>query len=377
MTLQQAPTLGELETAAETARAVMAEMGNAPPSEEKAGGDEVGAGSPGTGAEAAQPSTPKQRDEKGRFAAKQAEEPGREDDASKKPAAAEGAAPGATEPPAKPEDEAPPLEPPAAWSAPEHAAFRKLPREAQQFVLDRVGAAAKAAEDASQASGRYKAVEDILAPRRQFFARDGLDDAGALRQLFALSDAAGRDPVGFARWFISQRGIQPDQLWPSEDDGAAANVDPNLASLMQRLDRIESYLQTQTKSAEEQAQQQVRAELQRFADAKDDKGAPKHPYYEQVKALMGALMGSGRAPDLDTAYDMACRADPDVSAKIASARQAQEERERARQQREKAAAAGKAGSSISGTPADRAPPEDTGDPREDMRRMFVEQGLIA
>jgi len=143
-----------------------------------------------------------------------------------------------------------------------------------------------------------------------------------------------------------------------------------------KLAGIKQHFQTQQQTAVQAQEQQLRGELQQFMDAKDDKGRPKHPYFNEVRTLMGSFYGSGQNIGLDQAYDMACRAHPEVYAKIDAARRADAERERAKQQREKAAAAKQAGSSVVGTPAERGQPEPSGDIREDMRRLFAERGAL-
>lgn len=389
-----APTLGELEaeSAADTARAVLAEMmDGGQPADNPQGTDtaldathqdsvvktdETDDGEKSGGGE-------RPRDEKGRFAAKERDE----DDES-----GEGAGEGAAVSDKEADDsgdvagDEEPLEPFAEWSAQQHEEFHKLSRPAQQFLLDQVAAANERASGAS----KYDAIEQLLAPRRTAFARDGLDDAGALRQLFALSDMAAQDPASFARWFVQQRGLRPEHIWgqgPAQqqpqgegqpdfsDDPLYQYMQQENAQIRQQLDNVLGFIQNQQNTAQSQSHQQVASEIQTFGTAKDDKGRLKHPHFEQVRSLMGTMIASGRASDLDTAYDMACRADPDVNAKIASAQRAAEEREQQRQRRAKAEAASKAGKSISGSPGQRAMPEASDDIREDMRRQLIEKGV--
>lgn len=399
MALSDAPTLGEVESAADTARAVMSEMMDkgpeAPPSEPAASAVDIGK------PEASPESAARARDAQGRFvpspdlAAGKSLEPVEQAAPRRDPAAKPAEKQATTvqapsEPDAAPQPEDPgdeeAIDPPTTWSAAEHAIFHKLPPETRRFVVDKVTALEQRAAEAEKAGTLSAGIEAILAPRRQYFGRDGLDDVGAVRQLFGLSDFAAQDPVRFVQWFMQNRGIGPEHLFPAEtlpgDGGAAAGAHPGGPDLayaqqvQQRLDNIERYFQDQLQQAERSTQAQVESTIGQFRDAKDDKGRPLHPYFDQVKSLMGAMLNSG-ARDLKSAYDMACRADPEVSAKIAAAERARAEQELARKNREKAAAARQAGSSVTGTPADRAPPADPGDPRELMRQIAIEKGLIA
>lgn len=401
MALSDAPTLGEVESAADTARAVMSEMlgkggGDVPAAEPSIQPDEVKT-------DIAPENNGRVRDAQGRFAPSGELGGGKDvkpvaQDAARNAPKTTPAAPKATtapEPPAATSEEpAPgedePIDPPTAWSAAEHAIFHKLSPEARRFVVDKVSALEQRAADAEKAGALSSGIESILAPRRQYFARDGLDDVGAVRQLFGLSDFAAQDPVRFVQWFMQNRGIGPEHLFPAEalpgDGGAPAGGDPGDPrfqhlmqqnnALQQRLDKLDQYFQNQSQRAEQSSQQQVATLIDQFRGAKDDKGRPQHPYFDQVRPLMGAMLNAG-ATDLKSAYDMACRADPEVSAKIAAAERARAEQEVARKNREKAAAARQAGSSVTGTPADRAPPADPGDPRELMRQIAAEKGLLA
>ena len=379
-----APTLGELESAQDSMKAVMTDLGKTPDDvvTEVLNGDTPVEAEPEVKPDATTEETPaekdaRERDEKGRFVAKDKPE-------------GQGAAPVAAveeiTPTPAPAGDDEPLEPLPDWPADKHEAFRKLPRSEQQFVLDTVKAAQDKAAEVSAKGGKFAEFEEIFAPRRDALARDGLTEAGYIRQLVALSDMAGRTPVDFIRWFAQQRNINPAEVWPQDevppgadegyaDDPVYARLQQTISGLQQKLDNLDRTFQNQQLTVETQSQQRVVSEIEAFGKAIDDKGRSLHPYFEQVRPLMGAMMKARNISDLQSAYDMACRADPDVSAKIASAQKAQEERDRAKQQRVKAEAARQAGSSVSGTPGDRAPPEPSGDIREDMRRQFVDRGI--
>ena len=268
------------------------------------------------------------------------------------------------------------LEPPYDWSAAEQEVFRSLPTGAKSLVLERVNEARQATQWAVENSRKYNALEQVLADKRNAWARDGLDEAGAIRQLIGLSDYATQNPTEFIRWFAQQRGLSPDQIFQAQQPDQGGFVDPEVAALRRELTGIQQHFQTQQQAAMQMQEHQLRNELQQFVEAKDDNGRLKHPYFNEVRTLMGSFYGSGQPIDLDQAYDMACRAHPEVFAKIDAARRADADRERAKQQREKAAAAKQAGSSIVGTPAERGQSEPSGDIREDMRRLFAERGAL-
>lgn len=383
-----APTLGELESTEDTIRSVMSELesgdggqsvieGQQPePKVEPKAEEQEPESQPEPKAEEQEPKTDANRDPAtGRFTKKAEEQP--EEPASPAPA---------------------PLEPPVDWSLEQQTAFRALAPEAQKFVMDRVGEFSPKVQEAKETSQKYSGIQQLLDPMRDGWAREGLDEVGGLRQLIGLSTYAGQQPVNFVRWFMQTRGITPQQVFgqpgpqPAQGGGGQQqgtqpspqpqpSQDPQVARLTQQVEQL---VQERQQFAQTQAQQeevQLQRTLQDFVSQKDDGGQLKHPYFTQVRPMMGALLKSEQAQTLEEAYDMACRAHPEVRAKIEAAQAHAANlaaEEQARKDREKAAAAAKAGSSVSGSEGSgaKAEAESSGDVREDLRRQFRELGML-
>ncbi|HKJ73339.1 MAG TPA: hypothetical protein VKA19_04420 [Alphaproteobacteria bacterium] len=289
------------------------------------------------------------------------------------------------------------IEPPAAWTAEEHATFRKLEPEAQKWVLSRVSKADEGLREAQETAKRYEALESVIAPYRDAWARDGMTEDQAIRQLTALSNYAAQSPTEFVQWFAQQRGVDISALaraaaggQPQPEVAEDYQDDPAYQTLMRRIEdqnrQIEqlggTVQQVAGTFAERQREEQTRfdhevnAKIQAFSGETDESGGLKHPYFEQVKQEMGVYLSEGLATTLEDAYTRACRANPDVWAKIEQSRKATEDRERAKQSREKAVAAKKSGSSVTGQPGARAEPSFTGDLHEDLRAEFANRGLV-
>lgn len=351
--MTDSPTLEEVEESAhDTMRAVMEEIAaKEEPVDEPEGEPEAATDSE------SQEKPP--RDERGRF---------------KSTAEIEEPAAASTVEAEEPTEEPETIDPPYDWSVEEQEVFRTMPDGAKKMVLERVNEARQATQWAVENSRRFTALDQVLAQQRDIWARDGLDEAGGIRQLIGLSNYAASDAPGFIRWFAEQRGLTPEQIWQAQQPDSGQYVDPEVLTLRRELDGFKNYIQTQQTNAAQMQEQQLRAELQTFEDAKDANGKPLHPYFNEVRALMGSFYG--QVKDLGKAYDMACRANPGTFAKIEAAQRVEADRERAKQNREKAAAAKQAGSSVSGTPGEREATEPSGDIREDMRRQFAERGLL-
>lgn len=333
------------------------------------------------------------RDEKGRFIAKEGDQPEETPAAATKP---EGEQPAvAAQPVADQPAEPEPLEPPVEWPLEKQTAFRALPPDQQKFVLEQVGGVTEKLTEVEKTGSRFKALEELFAPRREQWARDGFDEVAVVRQVLALSDLARTQPVQFARDFIAMKGLNPADLFPQMQAKQPSEPDPNdpyandpvvqrvnqqfgvaqqrIAQLEQQLQHVTGTIQTRQQQEEQARAQRADGEIVSFSTAKDEKGNAKHPYFEMVKPLMASLFKSGQASDMESAYDMACHANPEVRAKIAAAKQYADERERARQAKDKAAAARKAGSSVSGSPVTtRSEPQSTGDVFDDLRGALAE-----
>jgi hypothetical protein len=192
----------------------------------------------------------------------------------------------------------------------------------------------RAAEDRAKA---YEPLDRVLGPRRDALRATWGGEDRAIEQLFHLSDWADRDFPGFVRHLATQRGIDLRALAPMQD--APQQAQPDVDSLIsQRVERI-------------LAEREVQRTLQDF----ERNDAFEYRNDAEIRRVMGGLLQSGAAPDLPTAYQMAVKAHPTISAKLAereSAERAKRERDdAARRAAEKAAAS----ASVKGAPGTSAP----------------------
>ncbi|HEV7457328.1 MAG TPA: hypothetical protein VGN96_11195 [Roseococcus sp.] len=198
---------------------------------------------------------------------------------------------------------------------------------------ERAKALAKEAKEAAERARQYEPLEGILAPRRDALRASFGNEAQALEQLFHLSDWAGRDFPGFVRHLAQQRGVDLRTLVPQQE--APQQAQP------QTYDEIVARARDEARraAAEEYQQREIARSLSEF----DANTAYEFRHDPEVRKVMGGLLQSGAASDLPTAYQMAVKVHPVVSAKLAereSAERAKRDAEdRAKRDREKAAAA--------------------------------------
>lgn len=216
-----------------------------------------------------------------------------------------------------------PVKAPDRWSAEDKAKFATLTREAQDLVLKRESDVEKHLTQKSQEIAdqkrQFEQIEQILAPRRQAFAMDGMNEAQVLNQLFTLSDFANRDPAGFIQYFAQQRGLDLGRFAPQPADDVY--VDPALAATQQRINQIENDLRQREAAQEQQRRSVIDAEVAAF------KADPKNAYFEDVKNEMASLLKAGLAKDLSDAYEKATYTNSEVRAKLLDqSRKAEEEK---------------------------------------------------
>lgn len=243
---------------------------------------------------------------------------------------------------AEPENEA--ITAPQSMSSKDREAFYTLPPESQKWISDRVKEQeadyTKKTMEVAEQRKFYEKLEQAIAPHRQQFAMNGMDDSTAIAQLLALSNYAEQDPVGFTRYLLHNRGIPLSAL---TDNAGVEPSDPQIAEMQQRLAGFENHIAQQNQQQLEQQGQVVSGVIDNFAS--------KHPFYGELEADMVPIVvalkeskpGLTHDQYLEMAYKMAAAANENVSSKMEIDRQAQANAERVAKAKENAANARRAG----------------------------------
>lgn len=206
-----------------------------------------------------------------------------------------------------------------------------------------VSADPKPIEAEPQPDPRFKAMDDLIAPRRETWAMHGLSETQAINQLLTISDYADRDPAAFIQWFAQQRGVD----LKSFDPGPEETDDPTLAPVLAEVRELKTRLTQQDQQAEIQSQHQIAAQIEAFRTEKVD-GQPKYPHFETVRPDMAALIAQGRAASMEEAYDRAVWAHPETRAQKLAEQDKAKEAERLAKAKQ---AANKAAKATAGSPA--------------------------
>lgn len=312
--------------------------------------------------EAEKPAAERARDEKGRFAPKEAEESA----APEAPEQVAVAEPQQTEP--EQERVEPALSPPNGWSAEAKAKWHELPPEIMAAVQKREQDITKFTstrdEHASFGKEMYQAVQPYLA----LIKAEGATPAAAVQSMLNTAyvlrngtpDQKRNALLQTARQFGVDLGAQP---------GRQPNQPPEIATLYQEIAQLKSYIAQQQQTEQTQLQSEVQAEIEAFA------ADPKHPHYQAVKGHMAALIAQGAAKDLQDAYDQAVWANAETRATLLAQQRAEEEQKRAAEARRRAEEAKRKSISLTGGPGNTASSAAPGDRslRDELMANFAAQ----
>ncbi len=294
------------------------------------------------------------RDESGRFKAKEGETE------APKVAAKTVADPAAVTPatgqpqPQQPVVEAAKITPPANWKGAGKVAWDKLPQAIQKELSEDYASR-------STLQTRLDRLDSVIPPERaQVLAATYGSVEQGVQNLFALSDMAAKNPTGFLLWFAQQRGIDLTQLAGAGGAQGEQPAQPHPAE--QRVAQLETVLTNFIQQQQQGQQTQYRSQVDQFASD------PAHPYFNDLREDMGALLKMGRAKDLQQAYDMAAWAHPEIRTTLIDAeRQKQAKDAEAIAQQARGAAV-----SISGSPSGaKVPVEESDDDLETTIRKAV------
>ena len=218
----------------------------------------------------------------------------------------------ATKEDAQPVKASTPSGPPPGWSKESKAVFATLPPSVQADVLKRETEVSNGFKQYSDKSKRYDELDAILAPRRATLQQLGVaNDAQAINALLQWEEYVRTRPVQAIQELARSRNIDLSQL--AQSTGQLSDASPDaMTQLRPVLDQVVQPLQAQLQSltAEREREKQERVQSDIAAFSKDK------PHFEAVRALMGRMIQSGAATDMESAYQMAIYADPTVRASV-------------------------------------------------------------
>lgn len=293
------------------------------------------------------------RDEAGRFAQQQKDEAAAAE-AAELAAAASPAAPAAAKAP-------------VSWSAEMQALFPSLDPKLQAEINRRELEMTRKITSVDDERTLGRKIKETVQPYQAIMAAEGatVDQAfgSFLNYNFIMRQGTPQQKVQALLNVARVFNVPLQQVLQSPQPNVGQN--PAIESLEQRLNRFEQ--QEQARETQRKQQENAETESQIEAFSKD----PAHPYFETVKAHMGALMTNGLAKDLKDAYDQACYAHPQIRSTLTAAQVAAEQKKLIGN----ASAARKAAGSVTGGPGAAKPAataaSSTGSVRDDIKAAIA------
>lgn len=224
------------------------------------------------------------------------------------------------------------LEPPKTWSADEKAKWSTLDPAIQAAIARRD---VEIDNGGRQWSEQKRGFEETLAPVRVLAQQHGIDEREAVKRLANVEMWLRSDPKAALGAIAQAYGID---FAAKPNDAPQPQADPLVTKLQTDVQNLLGIVQNRERA-------EAAGAIEAFA--KD----PAHPHFEAVKAMMGSMISSGYAADLQDAYDKAVWSDPSIRSQLIASQTASAETERRARERETAERAKRAAISVSGSSA--------------------------
>ena len=166
--------------------------------------------------------------------------------------------------------------PPSNWKGAGKLEWGRLPQAIQKEISD----------EFTRISGietEHQRLKSAIGERATVLAAQyGSTEAG-LQNLFAISDFATKDAAGFVRWFMQQRGLNPQQLFGQSGQTGEQSSDPSnpyaqqFATLQSQLQQLQQQNEQLQQNFQQAQTAPLQAEIQSFASD------PKFPYFNDVR----------------------------------------------------------------------------------------------
>ena len=222
---------------------------------------------------------------------------------------------------------------PEHWPEADRAAFAALPDDAKEFLLRRAKETdadyTRKTQELAEQRKQLAPLKDVSDAWGDYFQQLGVDPAFAINTMLGTERILRHGTPAEKQQAFAQLARDYGVEQQAQDAEAAQasvpeNNDPALSGIKQQLGTLQQQMQMQALQQRQQQNAEIQGKIDDFATATDAKGQPRHPYFPEVRAAMGALIQSGQAQDLEQAYDMAVWARPELREKMLSAHEAQQ-----------------------------------------------------
>lgn len=216
------------------------------------------------------------------------------------------------------------------WYKEEFGEWGKLHPDLRKALEEREREVQRGMSESGRQIKAWEPVTKLLEPHIQELRAAGLEPQQYVANLIEADKYLRADPVQALNWlcqtYVGQGwDIRALAEWMDQQGVQTAKVDPvkqELETLKQKLAQLE---QAPVKQQREMVVQQIND----FANATDESGALRHPYFAEVRPLMASLAQASPQTPLSELYTQAVWASPILRERMLAA-QRKSEVERAR-----------------------------------------------
>ncbi len=198
---------------------------------------------------------------------------------------------------------------PEHWSDEDKATFTELPETAQTYLLKRE---TQYEQGIQKKSEEFQPLMEAFKPYEAMLSLRGIDHAAAVRTWAQAQAVLDQDPVVGLEMLIQAYGDNVrQQLMTKLGISSPSNglddeyFSPEMKQLQDQVNQLKRQNQQNVQTFQTQQQQSAVTEINDFKSQQDEDGSPKHPHFDQVGNMMQALLTSGAASDLPSAYEQA------------------------------------------------------------------------
>ena len=207
--------------------------------------------------------------------------------------------------------EVPPLEAPQHWSAADKERFSGMPRDAQEYVLERdksmTADYTRKTQETAQMRQQLEPLMHVLEPMMPAIRQAGITPQQYMAQLIQGDRSIQANPLGAIQHIARNAGINLEAL--EQQAATVPQPDPQVNALQQQVQQLQGYVQNNEERAAQERQAGLVNQIDTFASQTDAEGNLAHPHFDSLRVTMGQLIESGAASDLNDAYGKALRLD--------------------------------------------------------------------
>ena len=199
----------------------------------------------------------------------------------------------------EPEDEPEPIKPPQALAKDIKAKWREIPRDIQEEFARIEAAQQKGVQKIAQSARYGEEMQKLVQPYEAIIRASNTTPNEVIGSLLNANYVLKTGTPAQKQQMI--QAIAQQFEVPLEGITEPVKIDPTIQNLTNTVNNLQNTLNDQRTAAEQQALEQLSAEIERFGSD------PENVYFEAVREDMATEIEIGRAKTLKEAYEKACR----------------------------------------------------------------------